>query len=130
MTSSCDASRLGKPNAQETSLVARASDLRETGDERMLKRTSETWTQEDAISYECAGEAITHAMAIISAEIGEIEKTMGEGDQITALTSMQATMASERASLHLLDPSALRAVRARYGSLVRTGREGLAGCGR
>ena len=88
-------------------------------------RSPADWTQEDAISYECAGEAITHAMAIVSAEIDDIEEGRGGGrSRLTHLSELQTGMASERASLHRLDPDAIKAVRVKYNALVRAGRRG------
>ncbi len=64
------------------------------------------------------------AMAIVSAEIDEADRQDDENSpRLKLLHDLQTKMALERASLYLLDAEAIRAVRAKYGALVRAGRE-------
>ena len=80
----------------------------------------EKWTQQQAIAYECAREAITHMMAMYSARI-EKEKYAPQPDQkhIASLTAQRSALFRERAELKVTDDEKIAKIRAEYGALTQ-----------
>ena len=72
------------------------------------------WSQKEAIASECAREAITHAMAIITADIAR----GGEDAELSLLRAERTKMAGVRASLYRLDAAGVADVRSEYDRYV------------
>ena len=82
------------------------------------------WTQDEAIAFECAREAITHMMAIQSTEIAdESAKAQPDADRVASLFAERSRLASERAALHVTDTVDIARIRIEYGATVRAWNE-------
>lgn len=83
------------------------------------------WTQDEAIAFECAREAIGHHIAIYSARIAdEAAKPCPDVALIEQLWAERASLHQERAGLHVGDHAAIEQARAVHGAAVRAWREG------
>ena len=78
------------------------------------------WTQDEAIAYECACEAITHLMAIKTRLIHEEEqKENPDVDLITGLRMERYGLHVEREGLQLKDHDGIARIRSEYGAIIR-----------
>ena len=77
------------------------------------------WTQEQAVAFECAREAISDLMAICSAAIASEEASAPEGPRLAELEQELAGLARERADLRVADHDRIAAIRRTYGERVR-----------
>lgn len=80
------------------------------------------YTQDQAIAFECAREAITDLMAIYTMRI-EDAKNSGDRVLATGLTGDRSGLAQERANLHVHDADTIATVRKIYGRRIRAWRE-------
>ena len=82
------------------------------------------WTQDEAIAFECAREAITDMMAIQTGQIAEEgSKAAPDADRLASLRSERSRLAREHAALHVDDLAAIARIRTEYGAIVRAWRE-------
>lgn len=83
----------------------------------------EQWTQDDAINFECAREAITDLMGIQSGEI-QLEENKPKPDQarIDGFKSELSRLFKERAALTVSNQAELTRVRSEYGVIIRSWR--------
>ena len=82
------------------------------------------WTQDEAIAFECACEAITHMMAIQSAEIAsEASKTTPDAERLASLDAERSRLFRERLALHVHDLANIARIRSEYGAIVRAWRQ-------
>jgi len=83
-----------------------------------------TWTQDEAIAYECARECITHMVAICSAELWDEEhKPAPDAGRIARIEAELIRLAGERRALHLDQHAEIARIRAEYGALIRADRK-------
>lgn len=81
------------------------------------------WTQNEAIAFECACEAITDMMAFQSSQIADEEsKRTPDAIRIRQLYAERSRLAQERASLRVDNQSQIAKIRAEYGALIRARR--------
>lgn len=78
------------------------------------------WTQDEAIAFECACDAIAHMNAIYSASLCD-EKKKPEPDlaRIVEIKNKIDELARERRSLHVADHEKIAMIRREYGAQVR-----------
>jgi len=82
------------------------------------------WTDDEAINYECAREAITSVRAILTAQIHEeAKKPDPDAAYLEDLYAERSRMFDERAALHVNDQTNIARVRAEYGARFRALRE-------
>ena len=83
-------------------------------------RKEPEWTQEEAIAYECAREAIGELIGI---KIGMVRKeadTESPDEELVAKLEEEITRLSrERSSLRLKDHANITRIRSEYGAIVR-----------
>jgi len=78
------------------------------------------WTDDEAVNYECAREAITHMRAILTEEIEkESQKSNPDEERLENLYAESSRMFQERAGLQVKDHANIARVRAEYGARVR-----------
>jgi len=78
------------------------------------------WTQDEAIAYECACEAITHLQAILTSEMHDESKKLELNAQhIKALDSESVQLFRERAKLSVKDHAQISRIRQEYGARIR-----------
>jgi len=81
------------------------------------------WTQEEAIAYECAREAITGLRAVLTSQIAaESSKPYPDAERLADLRAERARLFKERAGLQVKDHAEIARVRAEYGAAVRAWR--------
>jgi len=79
------------------------------------------WTQDEAIAYECACEAITHLRAILTGEIAkESRKSHPDEQRLKDLYAERSQLFRERAELHVTDQAKISRIRADYGARIRS----------
>jgi len=79
------------------------------------------WTQDEAIAYECACEAITHLRAILTGEIAkESKKSRPDENRLNDLYAERSRLFRERAGLHVTNQAEISRVRAEYGARIRS----------
>lgn len=79
------------------------------------------WTQDEAIAFECAREAITHMIAIQSTEIAdEAAKAYPDAERIANLSAERSRLVRERSALHVNDVVDIARIRVEYGAVVRS----------
>lgn len=78
------------------------------------------WSQDQAIAFECAREAITELMALRSGEISH-ESSLSEPNEarLDDLRADRARLGRERAALHVGQDAQVARIRADYGILLR-----------
>jgi len=82
------------------------------------------WTDDEAINYECAREAITSVRAILTAQIHEeAKKPNPDAAYLEGLYVERSKMFDERAALHVKDQANIARVRAEYGARFRALRQ-------
>ncbi len=80
----------------------------------------EQWTQDQAIEFECAREAIIHLMALHSAEIAiEYQKPSHSQPRVALLGAGRGALAEELGRLHVTDTEAVVKARTKYEAVVR-----------
>ncbi len=78
------------------------------------------WSQDGAIAFECAHEAINHVMAICSAQIaGEEWKPNPDREMLANLNLRLDRLHHERVALRLTNYAGIARLRAKYGAEVR-----------
>jgi len=78
------------------------------------------WTQDEAVAFECAGELITHMMAIYSAQIHkETQKESPDPALIATWRQARSRLFQEKRNLHVNDQDKIAQVRAEYGAAIR-----------
>jgi len=78
------------------------------------------WTQDEAIAYECAREAITHLRAIINHEMEEESlKLSPDRQKLANLQDEHTRLFYERAALGVKDSEKIALIRKEYGSRIR-----------
>lgn len=79
-----------------------------------------TWTQEEAINYECAREAITHLSAILTSEmVEESKKPCPDLKRLASLEAEHMRLFHERNKLGVKDHAEIARVRSEYGAMIR-----------
>lgn len=79
------------------------------------------WTQDEAIAFECACEAITHMIAICSSEIAAEEASAEPNAmRIEYLQKKILSYVSERRNLHVESHVEIARIREQYGAYIRT----------
>jgi len=82
------------------------------------------WTDEEAINYECAREAITAVMAILMAQSHEeANKSNPDAAYLDSLYAERSRLFQERAGLRVQDHANIARVRTEYGARFRALRE-------
>jgi len=85
-----------------------------------MSTTTEKWTQEQGIAYECACELIGHLVAIKSEQIEqELGKVTPDQERIEALRLERSTLHQERTALNVTDDAEVARIRADYGAAIR-----------
>jgi len=83
----------------------------------------ERWTQEEAIAYECAREAITGLRAILTGQIAEESgKPYPDAERLADLRAERSRLFRERAGLRVKDHAEIARVRSEYGAAIRAWR--------
>ncbi len=83
------------------------------------------WTQDEAIVFEAAREAINHVMSIYTTELAdERRKVVSDKARIAALSARRSELHQERMALHLKDHAEIARVRRAYGAFVRAWNSG------
>jgi len=78
------------------------------------------WTQDEAIAFECAREAITHLRAILTSEIyDESKKTNPDKNRMDNLYKERSKLFLERENLHVEDQEKIKNIRQEYGLRIR-----------
>jgi hypothetical protein len=78
------------------------------------------WTQDEAIDYECAREAITHMRAILTSQITEeSRKEHPDAERLESLYAESSRLFRERAGLRVKDHAEIARVQAEYGAKIR-----------
>ncbi|CAI06174.1 hypothetical protein [Aromatoleum aromaticum] len=81
-----------------------------------------SWTEDDALAYECARECINHVVAICSAELWDEEhKLAPDSARIGLIKEEMTRLAGERRALRLGQHAEIARVRAEYGAQIRAG---------
>ncbi len=82
-----------------------------------------TWTQDEAIAFECAREAITDLMAIYTRRIAdEAESATPNANLMAEWEAAIDRLADERTGLHGDQHAEIARIRSEYGQLVRAWR--------
>jgi len=82
------------------------------------------WTQDEAIAFECACEAITDMMAIQSGQIAEeAKKAEPDADRVASLRAERSRLYQERLATHVDDHDEVARIRTKYGAIIRAWRE-------
>ena len=82
-----------------------------------------SWTQDEAIAYECAREVITDLIGIHSGQIAEEEsKAQPNAARIKALEAESLRIFRERRALRVEDGAEVARIRTDYGAMVRAWR--------
>jgi predicted transcriptional regulator len=78
------------------------------------------WTQDEAIAFEVAREAINHVMSICTSEIADEERKPEPDTAIIARFETRLTsLHRERTALRLKDHAEIARIRKEYGAFVR-----------
>jgi hypothetical protein len=89
-------------------------------DVSQLKETFPLWTQDEAVAFECAREAIGHMIAICSSLMyDEKKKLLPDLKRIAELEMKRSFFSAERKKLHLDDKYNIARVRKEYGSKIK-----------
>ncbi|WP_138928015.1 hypothetical protein [Verminephrobacter aporrectodeae] len=85
----------------------------------------EQWTEEDAIAYECACDAISDLMSIKTRQIAdESRKSHPDPVRLESLRTERSRLARERKGLYVNDHAQVARIRSEYGKIVRNWRFG------
>ena len=83
----------------------------------------EKWTQDEAIAFECAREAITDLMAIYTRRIAdESESSVPDAGRVAEWEAARDKLADERAGLHVEHHAEIARIRSEYGQIIRAWR--------
>jgi hypothetical protein len=89
------------------------------------QKTKSLWTQDEAIAFECAKEAITDMMAICSSKIDkETRKPHPDQQCLSELKEMLFNLGREQIMLRGDDQVHIAEIRKKYGAEIRAYREG------
>ncbi len=78
------------------------------------------WTQDEAIAFEVAREAINHVMSICTSEIADEERKPAPDAAVVArLEARLTSLHRERTALRLKDHGEIARIRKEYGAFVR-----------
>lgn len=84
-----------------------------------------TWTQDEAIAFECARECINDMIGICSSELADEEaKPKLNQTKIAEIEAKMLALAMERHALTLTDQEHIAEIRAKYGTYIRAYRAG------
>jgi hypothetical protein len=87
---------------------------------KAIPENTSMWTQEEAVSYECAREVITDMIAIRTAEIAaEGRQTAPNQARLTALEKQITALWRERDRLDPTDAKSIERIETVYGGEVR-----------
>ena len=91
--------------------------------QKCKKVNAMSWTQDEAIAYECAREVVTDLIGIHSGQIAE-EKKKSQPDvaRIQALDAERQRIFQERRALRVEDSAEVARIRTEYGAVVRAWR--------
>jgi len=79
------------------------------------------WTQDEAIAYESACEAITHWRAILTGAIHkESKKDHPDEEKLKRMYSERSQLFLERVQLHVTDQAKIAQIRTNYGARIRS----------
>lgn len=93
---------------------------------QIMASSKPQWTQDEAIAFECAREAITDMMGILTRQIVvETFKEIPNADLVARLRSERSVLAQERAALHITDRDNIARIREVYGPRIRAYRESI-----
>lgn len=82
------------------------------------------WTQDEAIAFECAREAITEMMAIQTGQLAkEAAKATPDANRLASIRAERSRLARQRTALHVNDLQDIARIRAEYGAFIRAWRE-------
>ena len=82
------------------------------------------WTQDEAIAFECACEAITDMMAIHTGQIAdEANKDEPDADRVASLRAERSRLSQERLALLVDNQDEVARIRTKYGAIIRAWRE-------
>jgi len=82
------------------------------------------WTQDEAIAFECACEAITHMMAIQSRQIyEEMKKLEPDVFRVAEFRAERSRLHQERLAMHVDNHDEVARIRTEYGAIIRARRE-------
>lgn len=82
------------------------------------------WTQDEAIAFECACEAITDMMAIHTGQItDEANKAEPDAGRVASLRAERSRLSQERLALHVDNQDEVARIRTKYGAIIRAWRE-------
>jgi len=88
------------------------------------KRNQPLWTQDEAIAFECAKEAITDMMAIFSSQIDEeTRKPQPDQQRLSELKAELFSLGREQITLRGNDQNTIAKIRREYGAKIRAYRE-------
>lgn len=79
-------------------------------------QTAPSYTQDEAVAYECACECITHLRAIYTSELSHDNPSP---ERRAALELEQNRLYEERRTLHVSDHAKIARIRSKYGTLIR-----------
>ena len=83
----------------------------------------EKWTQDEAIAFECAREAITDLMAIYTRRIAdEAESAAPNANLMAEWEDARDKLADERTGLHVNHHAEIARIRSEYGQIIRAWR--------
>ncbi|GHT99902.1 hypothetical protein FACS1894154_07950 [Betaproteobacteria bacterium] len=86
--------------------------------------TGLTWTQEEAVAFECAREVITHLMAIHTRQIHEERnKRVPDLNRVEQLLAERSRLFQEQKNLHVQDSNKVARIRREYGAIIREWRD-------
>ena len=91
--------------------------------QKCKKVNAMSWTQDEAIAYECAREVVTDVIGIHSGQIAEEEnKPQPDAARIKAVEAECLRIFQERRALRVEDGAEVARIRTEYGAVVRAWR--------
>ena len=82
------------------------------------------WTQDEAVAFECAREAISDRIAILTGQIGEERaKPVPDSARIKVLEEAMSGFIREQRGVHVHETAKIARIRAEYGAFVHAWRE-------
>lgn len=82
--------------------------------------TQEKWTQDEAVAFECAREAITELMSIYTTRIThELARTFVDSELLKSLREERTRLAGERLALRIDKHADIERIRRDYGAAIR-----------
>ncbi len=78
------------------------------------------WTQDEAVAFECAREAITELMSIYTSRITrELARTVEDSELLKSLREERSRLAAERLALRVDQHADIARIRREYGAAIR-----------